>query len=338
MRKVVLLLLLSFMLMGIFINSSFVLADENNDSNSNNDSGRDDSVSDNSDSEDEDDSSSDDENLTDDSRLEVEDEDTNKEISDRNKITSRVRERIIENGCVIKVEKEVKFENGKRTEVIKRKIKCEDGREAEVKVKIENRTSEGKFRERIEYEFEGKGFEVEAEDGIDLEENTNGSNYTMRARMRNGNHTNIKIMPDQASEIALARLRARNFTVELREVNDSRNIPHVIYNIEANKTGRFLGVFKMKLKAETQIDPETGDVVSFHKPWWAFLVSGEDSDQTQDTEEDSNDGAITNQVPAPGEEGNGVEEMIVENNSGASGTFEAGSDDALNSTENDTAA
>ena len=27
------------------------------------------------------------------------------------------------------------------------------------------------------------------------------------------------------------------------------------------------------MKSETQIDPETGEIIDVNKPWWAFLVS-----------------------------------------------------------------
>ena len=85
-------------------------------------------------------------------------------------------------------------------------------------------------------------------------------------------------MPDQVVELALERLKALNFTIELKEIKDNNKL-RVIYNIEANKTGRFLGIFKLKLKLEGQIDPETGEFIRINKPWWAFLVTGEDSDQ-----------------------------------------------------------
>ncbi|MEK6840326.1 MAG: hypothetical protein AABX79_00005, partial [Nanoarchaeota archaeon] len=212
------------------------------------------------------------------------------EVGDENEL--RVRERTREittiGNCTIKIERKISIEDGKTVETLKRKIECADGTKTEIKIKIENRTEDGRFRERIRYEIRGEEIEVEAEDGIDLEEETNRIEYKLRARLRNGDVTDIKIMPDQASEIALERLRAlnfTNFTVELREIMD-RNIPRVVYNIETNKHGRFLGVFKLSLKVEGQVDPETGEFIGISKPWWAFLVLGEDSDQTEDEDEE----------------------------------------------------
>ena len=80
-------------------------------------------------------------------------------------------------------------------------------------------------------------------------------------------------MPDTASEIAIERLKALNFTIQLRE-KIHNNIPKVVYNIEANKNGKFLGVFKLKMKSSAQIDPETGEVLEVNAPWWTFLVTG----------------------------------------------------------------
>src|SRR3989304_3870471 len=207
------------------------------------------------------------------------DDDSDDDTNERDKTRLRIKEVIREGNCTIKVEREIKFEDGKRVEEIKKKMKCADGTETEFKLKIENRTEDGRFREKFKFEFKGDELEVEAEDEIDLEEGTNGTEYELKAKMRNGNFTKIKIMPDQASEIALARLRALNFTVQLRErIHDK--VPQVVYNIEANKSGRFLGVFKLAMKTSAEVDPETGEVLDVNTPWWAFLVAQQDETQT----------------------------------------------------------
>jgi len=271
MRKLVVALLLSFLIFGILLHAPLVNSEEGNNSGS--DDNRVISAADDD---------SDDDNETGEEDDEDKNETEDEEDKDETRIRERTREILTSGNCTIKVEKTVKIESGKRVEVIKRKMECTDGTKAEIKIKIENRTTEGKLRERIEYEFEGEELEVEAEEGIDIEEESNATHYKLKARLRsNGNVTDIKIMPDTASEIALERLRALNFTIELREIKH-KNIPRVVYHIEADKTGRFLGIFKLKLKVETEVDPETGEVVTFSKPWWAFLVAGEDSDQAEE--------------------------------------------------------
>lgn len=203
---------------------------------------------------------------------------------DKNKIKDKIKEKIINANCKIKIEREFKIENGKRIEKIEKKIECADGTKSMFKLKIENSTVEGKVKEKIKYKLENESkIEVEAEDEIDLDENTTGTEYRLRAKLKNGNFTYIKIMPDTASKIAIERLKALNFTIHLKEkIKD--NIPGVVYNIEANKSGKFLGIFKLKMKASAEVDPETGEVISVNTPWWAFLVS--QSDETI-TEEDT---------------------------------------------------
>ncbi len=207
-----------------------------------------------------------------------------RENKDENKTKIKTSEIITRGNCTIKIERQINIQDGKSVEVVNRKIKCADGVEAEVKIKVENRTEGGKVRERIKYEIRGKEIDVDAGDGVNLEEETNTTEYRLKARF-GGNVTDIKIMPDQAAQIVLERLKAlnlTNFTIELREIRHG-NITRVVYNIRTNKHGKFLGIFKLKLKVEGQVDPVTGELLGTSKPWWDFLVLGEDFDQITGT-------------------------------------------------------
>lgn len=273
MKKVIFLFVLAFLVFGILLHAPLVFADKDksgSDKGSDSNSGSN-SIKDNS------------------GNSEDSDENETEREDDKNKsrVREKTREETKEGNCTIRIERELKIEDGKRVESVKRKIECADGTKTEIKIRIENRTEDGRVRERVRYEIKGEEIEVEAEEGIDVEEDTNATHYRLRARLRNGNITDIKIMPDQASEIALKRLRALNFTIELREFTDDRNIPHVVYNIKTNKHGRFLGVFKLSMKIEGQVDPETGEFIGISKPWWAFLVAGEDDDETGEEEEEN---------------------------------------------------
>ena len=273
MKKVIFLFVLAFLVFGILLHAPLVFADRGksgSDKGSDSNSGSN-SIKDNS------------------GNSEDSDENETEREDDKNKsrVREKTREETKEGNCTIRIERELKIEDGKRVESVKRKIECADGTKTEIKIRIENRTEDGRVRERVRYEIKGEEIEVEAEEGIDVEEDTNATHYRLRARLRNGNITDIKIMPDQASEIALKRLRALNFTIELREFTDDRNIPHVVYNIKTNKHGRFLGVFKLSMNIEGQVDPETGEFIGISKPWWAFLVAGEDDDETGEEEEEN---------------------------------------------------
>ncbi len=326
MKKELLSIFFCFAVIGIISGSLMVAADEGSNSESSSDSSSDSATSANSGSNS---GSSDDESevsdssgnsddkedeLNEDSDAESETEDKEDNENDENKTKVKSRELIREGNCVVKIEKETRIEDGKRIEVIKKKMKCADGTEAEFKVKVDNRTEDGKYKEKFKYEFKNKELEVEAEDEIGLEEDTNGTEYKLKARLRNGNVTQIKIMPDTASEIAIERLKALNFTIQLRE-KIHNNIPKVVYNIEANKNGKFLGVFKLKMKSSAQIDPETGEVLEVNTPWWAFFVTGEDETPAEDKgNETSVNETASNEQPVLGNES--VNETIaVENNS-----------------------
>ena len=297
MRKAVLSLFMVFLVFGMLLHSPLTLADEDNNSGTsinsstnvsvNSNSGRDDDDDDENETEDDEDEINDSDEDDDDNENETGDDSDEDDRRDKNRTRERSREILREGNCTIKIEREIKLENGKRVEVVKRKIVCDDGTRSEIKIRIENRTFNGEFRERIKYEREGEELEVEAEEGIEFEEDTNGTEYKIKARLRNGNTTNIKIMPDRAHEIALERLRALNITIELVEVGQGNNNSRVFYLAKVYKDGRFLGIFKLKMKLEGQIDPETGEVVKIRKPWWAVFVAGEDSEQTGEVEAES---------------------------------------------------
>jgi hypothetical protein len=87
-------------------------------------------------------------------------------------------------------------------------------------------------------------------------------------------------MPKTASERALERLRLKvcnetnNCSIILKEVGkDNETKP--VYEMNAKKEGKFLGLFKLKMKVKAEVDSDTGNVTSVKKPWWAFLVREE---------------------------------------------------------------
>lgn len=93
-----------------------------------------------------------------------------------------------------------------------------------------------------------------------------------------GRKHKVKVSPEKLRRMILARLKASNITdysIEEREETD-RNIPRVVYKIRSEHPGRFLGIFKIGMRAETQVDSETGEVLDVRTPWWAFLVAGKD--------------------------------------------------------------
>lgn len=100
----------------------------------------------------------------------------------------------------------------------------------------------------------------------------------LRAQLSNGKFALVKIMPDTASEKALQRLRIRacnetnNCAIQLREVGEG-NQTRAVYEMNAEKRFRLLGLFERKAGVRTQIDSETGNAILERKPWWAFIAS-----------------------------------------------------------------
>ncbi|MEK6884983.1 MAG: PepSY domain-containing protein [Nanoarchaeota archaeon] len=185
----------------------------------------------------------------------------------REKITTR------ENGQRIEIERKIKIdEQGNREIEIKKKIIDAQGKEREVKVKIEVDVENGEIKRKIKIEDGNATFEAETE--LEIEETIENNKSIIRVNKSNGIKSEIKIMPDRASEIAIEQLKSLNFSIELKEVGNK-----IIYEIETNKSGRFFGIIKTKVKIKAEIDPETGEIIRIKKPVKAFFTFGEDSDQ-----------------------------------------------------------
>ncbi|MFA5174251.1 MAG: hypothetical protein WC438_03655 [Candidatus Pacearchaeota archaeon] len=100
----------------------------------------------------------------------------------------------------------------------------------------------------------------------------------LKMQLSNGINSEIKIMPDVASETALARLRLRvcnesnNCTLQLKEVGNGEKTK-AIYEIQIERHSRILGIFQAKMQNRVQVDAENGEVIQAKKPWWAFLAT-----------------------------------------------------------------
>ena len=138
-------------------------------------------------------------------------------------------------------------------------------------------TSKNKIQLRI------RNISSDVSSDLNLTQEQEQNKTRLRARLSNGKHAEIKIMPDKASETALKRLRLRacnksnNCSIELKEValesQGNQLNKTAAYEIRAQKQARILGLFKTKMNVQAQIDAESGEVISEKKPWWAFLAS-----------------------------------------------------------------
>ncbi|MBI2057048.1 hypothetical protein HYT91_02220 [Candidatus Pacearchaeota archaeon] len=177
-----------------------------------------------------------------------------KKITDKigNEIKIKINTQINEDGSsMIKEERIFKNKNGREVKIeIKTEVKADGSVILERKIVINEREikSELKILEKFEDE------EVK-----------------LKAQLSNGNEQEIKIMPDRASEIALEKLKSKGFNIELKEVGEGDEL-RAVYIAKVDESGKLLGLFKVKLNSEAQIDSETGEIISSEKPWWNFLV------------------------------------------------------------------
>jgi len=156
----------------------------------------------------------------------------------------------------------------------KQNITCEDGCKCVGAVKS-CETENGKIM-IITAGNSGKIITIEVDKtkanvSVDLEQETENNKTKIKATLSDGKKSEIKIMPNTASETAIAKLGDLGFTVELKEVGKGDNAKPV-YELTGNKQGKFLGIFKIIAKVQAQVDAGTGNVKVI-KPWWSFLAT-----------------------------------------------------------------
>jgi thiol:disulfide interchange protein len=117
---------------------------------------------------------------------------------------------------------------------------------------------------------------VEAKTTMNMTQEQVQNRTKLQVKLSNGLNAEVKVMPNTASETALARLGAKceqnNCTIELKEVGTGNQI-RAAYEIKTQKQVKVLGLFKAQMKVQAQVDAENGEVIQSKKPWWAFLAA-----------------------------------------------------------------
>ncbi len=183
------------------------------------------------------------------------------------------------NGSRVQVQREFQREGNITSVQIQKTYTYANGTQFTQTIVIRNGTQGGKEVRTMEMEREGEHYNVSIQNGLKVGDEFYGNKSQLRANLSNGQGVNISVLPDQAIKAALDRLRLMNqtmnqtnATLQLRE-RIHNNVPTVVYNVETNQDGRFLGIFKTAMKVNTEVDSQNGNVVAVNKPWWAFLVS-----------------------------------------------------------------
>ncbi len=157
------------------------------------------------------------------------------------------------------------------------------GLEVNTELSTQNKGEESQLQNQVQVQVQsGEGNELKIQSGnVEAKTNMNitseqiQNKTQLKVKLSNGINAEIKIMPNTASETALARLGAKcenNCTIELKEVGNG-NQTKVAYEIKTQKQAKVLGLFQAKMQVQAQVDAETGEVIQAKKPWWAFLAT-----------------------------------------------------------------
>ncbi len=123
-----------------------------------------------------------------------------------------------------------------------------------------------------------KSENIEAMTSMQMTQEQTQNGTKLQVKLSNGKNVEVKVMPDTASERALERLKLKtcsaenNCTIELKEVKQGEQVK-AVYEVQVKKQAKFLGLFKMRMQVQAQVDAENGEVIRTKKPWWAFLAS-----------------------------------------------------------------
>ena len=140
------------------------------------------------------------------------------------------------------------------------KLKVQDGThvgEGGQMIKVQTQANN-----RIKLEVGG----VSAECDCEMKQEKVENRTKLYAELSNGKNSEIKVMPNVASETALERLRLKvcseedGCRIELKEVGSGEQT-------------KVFGLFKARMQVQAQVDAESGEIVKVKKPWWAFLAS-----------------------------------------------------------------
>ncbi len=120
--------------------------------------------------------------------------------------------------------------------------------------------------------------EIPAETETETIKNKIREKKKLKVALSNGRNAEIKVMPETASERALERLRIKvcseenSCVIQLKEVGKA-NEARLAYEVQAERHAKILWIFRAKMLVKSEVDAETGAIISVKKPWWAFLAA-----------------------------------------------------------------
>ncbi len=162
--------------------------------------------------------------------------------------------------------------NGNVEAQVQNKTRVEDGEHINQAGEMVRVRTEANNRIKLE----AGGVSAECECNMTQEQVQNKTK--LYAGLSNGKNAEIKVMPNTASETALARLRLKvcseenNCSIQLKEVGSGEQVK-LAYELKTQRKARVFGLIAAKMQVKAQVSAENGEVLRVKKPWWAFLAS-----------------------------------------------------------------
>jgi len=107
---------------------------------------------------------------------------------------------------------------------------------------------------------------------LELEQEIENGIAIIKAKLKNGETREIKVLPEVALEKALKKLKLRgcdgDCSAELKEIREE-----LAYEIRTERHSRILWLFRKKMKVMVRVSAENGEIIDIDKPWWAFLAA-----------------------------------------------------------------
>jgi translation elongation factor EF-1alpha len=133
-------------------------------------------------------------------------------------------------------------------------------------------------QENNKFKIKAGNVSAECSEKCNMTQEQEQNRTKFKMQLSNGRNAEIKVMPDVASETALARLRLKvcssenNCSIELKEVGQG-NETKAGYEMQIQRHFRVLGMFRTKAQVKAEVNAENGEIISVKKPWWAFLAT-----------------------------------------------------------------
>jgi len=104
--------------------------------------------------------------------------------------------------------------------------------------------------------------------------------YRSSYQISTGEFIDVKITQQNAKEQIRnqirQRLRIQNCScenIQVVEIKNKQNQLRVAYQSNEEFKGRILGIFNKRVMVQTNLDVETGELISIKKPWYMWMMS-----------------------------------------------------------------